>query len=99
MTRNFLSFADLAPGVAFDTAANTGQVKLQSGAQNRDNVNVFIDGVEPEELRAAGGITGQDSTPRQPVPAVGDRRVQGDHAELQGRVRPGEQRGDHRRHR
>src|SRR6185436_20601831 len=51
-TRNFLSFADLAPGVNFDVANNTGQVKLQSGAQNQDNVNLYIDGVGQKNYKA-----------------------------------------------
>ncbi|MEP7068145.1 MAG: carboxypeptidase-like regulatory domain-containing protein, partial [Usitatibacter sp.] len=43
-THNFLSSADLAPGVAFITDAG-GNTKIQAGAQNFDHVNVFIDGV------------------------------------------------------
>ncbi|MES2714927.1 MAG: TonB-dependent receptor [Pseudomonadota bacterium] len=62
VTRNFLSFADLAPGVRFDVDAGTGQVKLQNGAQNQDNVNVFIDGVGQKNYILRGGISGLDST-------------------------------------
>ena len=94
VTRNFLSFADLAPGVAFITQAD-GSTKLQGGSQSSAAVNVYIDGVSQKNYVLQGGITGQDSSRGQPVPAVGDRRVQGDHAELQGGVRPGEQRRDH----
>ncbi|WP_395700882.1 TonB-dependent receptor domain-containing protein [Aquabacterium sp.] len=62
VTRNFLSFADLAPGVRFDVDQGSGQVKLQSGAQNQDNVNVFIDGVGQKNYILRGGISGLDST-------------------------------------
>ena len=43
-SRNFLSFADLAPGVRMDTDAS-GVVTLRGGAQDQNNVNIFIDGV------------------------------------------------------
>ena len=62
VTRNFLSFADMAPGVRFDVDQGSGQVKLQSGAQNQDNVNVFIDGVGQKNYILRGGISGLDST-------------------------------------
>src|SRR4051812_22187684 len=77
VTRNFLSFADLAPGVNFDMAANTGQVKVQSGAQNQDNVNLFIDGVGQKNYILRGGIAGLDSTRGNPFPqsAVSEYKV------------------------
>jgi len=77
VTRNFLSFADLAPGVSFDIAANTGQVKVQSGAQNQDNVNLFIDGVGQKNYILRGGISGLDSTRGNPFPqsAVSEYKV------------------------
>lgn len=62
VTRNFLSFADLAPGVRFDVDQGSGQTKLQAGAQNQDNVNVFIDGVGQKNYILRGGISGLDST-------------------------------------
>jgi hypothetical protein len=61
VTRNFLAFADLAPGVRFNVDAG-GNTKLQSGAQNQDNVNVFIDGVGQKNYILRGGISGLDST-------------------------------------
>jgi hypothetical protein len=42
-----------------------------------------------EELHPARRHLGPGFDPRQPVPAVGRVRIQGDHAELQGGVRPG----------
>lgn len=76
-TRNFLSSVDLAPGVAFVQAANTGQVNLQSGAQNRDNVNVFIDGVSQKNNILRNGASGMDSTRGNPFPqsAVAEYKV------------------------
>jgi carboxypeptidase family protein/TonB-dependent receptor-like protein len=77
ITRNVLAFADLAPGVRFDVAQNTGQVKVQSGAQNEDNVNLFIDGVSQKNFVLRGGIAGMDSTRGNPFPqsAVAEYRV------------------------
>ncbi|MBL0124435.1 MAG: TonB-dependent receptor [Betaproteobacteria bacterium] len=77
VTRNFLSFADLAPGVRFDVSQNTGQVKIQSGAQNQDNVNVFIDGVSQKNYVLRGGVAGMDSTRGNPFPqsAVAEYKI------------------------
>jgi len=74
--RNFLAFADLAPGVAFVTAAN-GQSRLQGGAQDSRTVNVFIDGIGQKDYVLKNGITGQDSTQGNPFPqsAIGEYRV------------------------
>jgi hypothetical protein len=62
VTRNFLSFADMAPGVNFTIAQDNGQTKLQGGAQNEDNVNVFIDGVGQKNYINRGGISGLTAT-------------------------------------
>lgn len=67
-SRNFLAFADLAPGVRFETDPNTGQSTLKGGAQNQDNVNVFIDGVSQKNYILRGGISGMDSTRGNPFP-------------------------------
>ena len=76
-SRNLLAFADLAPGVRFVTAANTGQVKLVGGAQNQDNVNIFIDGVGQKNYVLRGGIAGMDATRGNPFPqsAISEYRV------------------------
>jgi hypothetical protein len=76
-TRNFLSSVDLAPGVAFVQAPNTGQVNLQSGAQNRDNINVFIDGVSQKNNILRNGASGMDSTRGNPFPqsAIAEYKV------------------------
>lgn len=76
-TRNFLSSVDLAPGVAYNEAGNTGQVNLQSGAQNRDSVNVFIDGVSQKNNILRNGATGMDATRGNPFPqsAIAEYKV------------------------
>ncbi len=77
VTRNFLAFADLAPGVRFDVDQTTGQVKVQSGAQNQDNINIFIDGVSQKNNILRGGAAGMDSTRGNPFPqsAIAEYKV------------------------
>ena len=55
--RNFLAFADLAPGVQFVTGGN-GQSRLQGGAQDSRSVNIFIDGVGQKDYVLKNGVTG-----------------------------------------
>ncbi len=76
-SRNFLAFADLAPGVRVDADPKTGQVTLRGGAQNRDNTNVFIDGVGQKNYILRGGVSGLDSTRGNPFPqsAIGEYKV------------------------
>ena len=75
-SRNFLAFADLAPGVRFDVNA-AGYGKLQGGAQNQDNVNVFIDGVGQKNYILRGGIAGLDASRGNPFPqsAVAEYKI------------------------
>lgn len=74
--RNFLAFADLAPGVQM-VNGTSGQTRLQGGAQDSRTVNVFIDGVGQKDYVLKNGITGQDSSEGNPFPqlAVGEYRV------------------------
>ena len=76
-SRNFLAFADLAPGVRVDTDPKSGQITLRAGAQNRDNTNLFIDGVGQKNYILRGGLSGLDSTRGNPFPqsAVGEYKV------------------------
>lgn len=76
INRNFLAFADLAPGVSFETGAN-GATRIQGGAQDSRTVNVFIDGVGQKDYVLRSGITGQDSSQGNPFPqsAIGEYRV------------------------
>jgi len=75
-SRNFLAFADLAPGVTFERGSN-GATRIQGGAQNSRSVNIFIDGVGQKDYVLKNGITGQDSSQGNPFPqsAVGEYRV------------------------
>jgi hypothetical protein len=77
VNRNFLAFADLAPGVRFDVEQKTGYGTLQSGAQNQDNVNVFIDGVGQKNYILRGGMSGLDASRGNPFPqsAVAEYKV------------------------
>ena len=77
VNRNFLGFADLAPGVRFDVNPTTGYGTLQSGAQNQDNVNVFIDGVGQKNYILRGGMSGLDASRGNPFPqsAVAEYKV------------------------
>lgn len=74
--RNFMAFADLAPGVQFITNSG-GQSRLQGGAQNSNSVNIFIDGIGQKDYVLKNGVTGQDSTAGNPFPqaAIGEYRV------------------------
>jgi outer membrane receptor protein involved in Fe transport len=76
ITRNFLAFADLAPGVRFDVD-NAGNVKVQSGAQSQDNINIFIDGVSQKNNILRGGGGALDSTRGNPFPqsAIAEYKV------------------------
>lgn len=75
-THNFLSAADLAPGVAFSSDAG-GNTKIQAGAQDFDHVNVFIDGVGMKNNVLRGGVSGQDSSRGNPFPqsAIAEYKV------------------------
>lgn len=75
-TRNFLAFADLAPGVQFKQG-NDGSTKIKGGAQGANAINVFIDGVGQKSYVLGGGITGQDSSRGNPFPqsAIGEYKV------------------------
>lgn len=74
--RNFLAFADLAPGVQFITNG-ADQTSLRGGAQGANAINVFIDGVSQKDYILKGGVTGQDTTQGNPFPqlAIGEYRV------------------------
>ncbi|MDB5935390.1 MAG: hypothetical protein JWQ01_2734 [Massilia sp.] len=76
VNRNFLAFADLAPGVRFDVDA-AGYGSLQGGSQNKDNVNVFIDGVGQKNYILRGGVSGLDASRGNPFPqsAVAEYKI------------------------
>ncbi|MEK8049993.1 TonB-dependent receptor [Ideonella sp. DXS22W] len=76
VTRNFLSSADLAPGVRFETDAG-GNTRLRGGAQNQDAVNVYIDGMGQKNNILRGGLAGQDTSEGNPFPqsAIAEYKV------------------------
>ncbi|MDQ2733845.1 MAG: TonB-dependent receptor, partial [Pseudomonadota bacterium] len=76
ITRNFLAFADLAPGVRFDVD-NAGNVKVQSGAQSQDNINIFIDGVSQKNNILQGGAGALNASRGNPFPqsAIAEYKV------------------------
>ena len=69
--------ADPPVVVRFDVDQSTGQVKVQSGAQNQDNINIFIDGVSQKNNILRGGASGMDSTRGNPFPqsAIAEYKV------------------------
>lgn len=69
-SRNFLAFADIVPGVVFNTGGD-GSTSLRSGAQLSSGINVFIDGVGQKDYILKGGVTGQDSSRGNPFPQLG----------------------------
>ncbi|MEN9419088.1 MAG: hypothetical protein RI988_2708, partial [Pseudomonadota bacterium] len=77
VTRNFLAFADLAPGVRFINDPATGYTRIQGGAQSSDRVNVFIDGMSQKNDLTRGGIAGQMESRGNPFPqsAIAEYRV------------------------
>ncbi|NMH61490.1 TonB-dependent receptor [Alteromonas ponticola] len=74
--RNFLAFADLAPGVQIERGGN-GEINVRGGAQNINKINVFLDGVSQKDYVLKGGVTGQDSSRGNPFPqaAISEYRV------------------------
>ena len=75
-SRNFLSFADLAPGVRFDVDSS-GVGALRGGAQDRNNINIYIDGVSQKNNILRGGASGMDTSRGNPFPqsAVAEYKV------------------------
>jgi hypothetical protein len=73
--RNFLNFANLAPGVKVSQDETRKQVT--AGGLDATQVNVFIDGVSYKNDVLDGGVVGQDSSRGSPFPqnAVQEFRV------------------------
>jgi outer membrane receptor protein involved in Fe transport len=76
-SRNFLAFADIVPGVQFQTSGDGATSELRSGAQSASGVNVFIDGVGQKNYVLRGGVSGQTLTRGNPFPqlAIGEYKV------------------------
>jgi outer membrane receptor protein involved in Fe transport len=76
ITRNFLEFADTIPGVVFEVDGS-GRTKISGGAQNRNGVNLYIDGVGQKGY-VRSGVSGQSGdTQGNPFPqlAIGEYKV------------------------
>lgn len=73
--RNFMSFAQLVPGVTISHDPNAKS--FSSGGQSAENVNVFIDGASQRNDILKGGLVGQDSSRGNPFSqeAVAEYRV------------------------
>ncbi len=76
VSRNFLAFADLAPGVRFDVD-ESGVSALRGGAQDRNNINIYIDGVSQKNNILRGGAGAMDTSRGNPFPqtAVAEYKV------------------------
>lgn len=76
VSRNFLSFADLAPGVRLDVDSS-GVIALRGGAQDRNNINIYIDGVGQKNNILRGGASAMDTSRGNPFPqsAVAEYKV------------------------
>ena len=75
-TRNFLAFADLAPGVRVNTDPYSGAVTISSGSSDPANTNVFIDGVS-QKNQLLGGMEGVGNSRGNPFPqsAIGEYQI------------------------
>lgn len=76
--RNFLTFAQLAPGVRISGSNNEATTKtFSAGAQPAQNVNIFIDGASLKSDVLPSGLSGQDASRGNPFPqnAVQEFRV------------------------
>ncbi len=76
VSRNFLEFADIVPGMQFSVAPN-GTTSLRAGALNSSQINVYIDGVSRKSYVMGGAIAGQNASQGNPFPelAIGQYRV------------------------
>ena len=64
--RNFLNFANLAPGVK--VSQDDQRKEISAGGQDAAQVNVFIDGVSYKNDVLQGGVVGQDASRGSPFP-------------------------------
>ncbi len=67
-SRNFLSFAALAPGVRFTDNQDEAGQKFRGGGADSRQVNVFVDGLSYKNDLLQGGAFMQDSSRGNPFP-------------------------------
>lgn len=65
--RNFLAFAELAPGLS---VSRGGNAQIQAGSIASSNVNVFLDGVSIKNPINHGGVLGQNFGLGNPFPQI-----------------------------
>ncbi|KUO55630.1 MAG: hypothetical protein APF82_09020 [Sphingomonadales bacterium BRH_c42] len=65
--RNFLAFAELAPGLS---VSRGGNAQIQAGSVASSNVNVFLDGVSIKNPINHGGVLGQNFGLGNPFPQI-----------------------------
>lgn len=68
ISRNFLNFAALAPGVRVTEGENSRTIS--AGGQGESAVNLFIDGQNQKSTIIAGGVGGQTDSRGNPFPQV-----------------------------
>ena len=66
--RNFLNFAQLAPGV--QVSPSGGDKRVQAGAVSADRINVFVDGLSLKNPVNHGGVAGQNFSQGNPFPQL-----------------------------
>jgi TonB dependent receptor/Carboxypeptidase regulatory-like domain len=66
--RNFLNFAQLAPGVRL--SSDQFRQEFASGALGASQTNVFIDGISLKNSLTQGGVVGQDASRGNPFPQL-----------------------------
>ncbi|HET7267989.1 MAG TPA: TonB-dependent receptor [Oleiagrimonas sp.] len=76
VSRNFLEFADVVPGMNFTVSGN-GETKLRAGAGRYGQANVYIDGVSQKDYVFNSAMAGQHSSQGNPFPqlAIGQYKV------------------------
>ena len=76
--RNFLNFANLAPGVTVSANVGENNKRIQAGGVSADNVNVYIDGSSHKNRVGFNGVAGQNFSQGNPFPqsAVQEFRVE-----------------------
>jgi hypothetical protein len=77
-SRNFLDLAQLAPGTRVEPDRIDGRGKtFAAGAQNSENINVFVDGASMKNDLVKGGVAGQEDSRGNPFPrnAVQEFRI------------------------
>ncbi|HZN91953.1 MAG TPA: TonB-dependent receptor, partial [Myxococcales bacterium] len=68
LSRNFVNFAGLAPGVRVNN--DEFRKDFSSGATDSTAINVFVDGISLKQNVISGGLVGQDASRGNPFPQL-----------------------------